>query len=175
MLCREGVRCKQIPNLGHPPRREPVRTNRQMAAKLRQERIEFPLPKGWRPLRDPIPKIILHDGCIFQKSQLRLYEVTRRNHPDSSDFEDFANHDHLPYNGSRRSLLHCLKYALKLADKLRRFLPGKRFEISVICQKQDRSCRISFHQVRRGEYILAPDLDSYRGAAILLFGPGEVE
>lgn len=114
--------------------------------------------------------IIVDDSVLLKREAERAKAVTINDFPDRTGFECFVNHVHMPYDGSRTSLLACLQYATDLQSKLAALGQARTFLVIVSISEDD--CVIRFHQHRKGEQWLADDLEGYAEEAVLVLPAG---
>jgi len=114
--------------------------------------------------------IIVDESVLLKKEFERAKSVTINDFPDRTGFECFVNHVHMPYDGSRTSLLASLQYAKNLQSRLAALDQGRTF--LVIVSISDDNCVVRFHQCRKGEQWLADDLEGYAEEAVLVLPAG---
>ena len=143
-----------------------MKMNTRMSELLTQLRISADLRHDIHPGILSATDFVTVNGSVLLRSE---HEKNRHlKAPDFSDrtgFECFVNHLHLPFNGTRESLLESLGYAIALRHALSSF-EGKTF--LVIASVADGECTIRFHQLRENESWVAEDLEGYGSEAILL-------
>jgi hypothetical protein len=106
------------------------------------------------------------DGSVLLKQEYeRARHVKLTDFPDRTGFECFVNHLHLPFSGTKESLLSCLGYAIALQRGLTSF-EDRKFQVIVSITKGE--CTVRFHELRPNESWIAKDLEGYASESILL-------
>lgn len=140
--------------------------NRRMAELLTQFKIQADLGHAMHPgVLAPTDFVTVDDSVLLRSEHEKSTHIKARDFPDRTGFECFINHLHVPFNGTRESLLGSLGYATALRQALSSF-QGREF--LVITSIADGECTVRFHQVRQNENWVSEDLERYGSEAILL-------
>jgi hypothetical protein len=116
---------------------------------------------------EPTPAISTVDGCVVITDEYeRNRHVKVTDFPDRTGFECFINHAHLPYQGTRQSLIDSLGFAIGVRDALGRI--NEQREFLTIVSIADGTCTVRFHQCRPSENWISSDLEGYGDEALLL-------
>jgi len=143
--------------------------NTGMSELLNEAKIKTPF-SGLEPsdkLKLTMPNLIALNDSVLMRDQ---YESSSHLKPsefqDLTGYECLLNHVHLPYDGSRESLISCLCYATALQERLSGFEQGRQFLVIVTFSAD--GCVVRFHQRRPNETWLTDDLEGYREEAVLV-------
>jgi hypothetical protein len=134
-------------------------------------RLEFPLSEHVSKRVFRRSSFVVLNGCVLLKREYKRSRVASKNFPDKTGYECFVNHVHIHFDGTRRSMMSCLKYCTELDDGLIRFAPRR--ELQVIVSFSSDGCTVRFHQIRTREPWLAANLEGYKEEAILCHTAGE--
>jgi hypothetical protein len=89
------------------------RMNGKMAALLQKASLRWPLVA--RALPTQLPTFEIFEDCVLLKNQWEPNKhVKITDCFDETGFECFINHVHLPFAGTKESLISCLEYAATL-------------------------------------------------------------
>lgn len=131
------------------------------------------------PLRTDAVAVNIAELELFQDCVLLRNDIERNRHikvsdlPDKTGFECFINHIHIPFQGTKESLVSCLAHAVSIEKALIPLAENRRFRVIVGISEDDsssdRTCTIRFHQIRSGEDWVADDLEGYKSEAVLVF------
>jgi hypothetical protein len=148
-----------------------MKMNKKMAELLRQADIPVPFGDNVRSKDFPPPVFVLVDNSVFLKEEYeRARHVRLADFPDRTGLECFVNHLHLPFSGTRKSLLACIGHASALLRGLAR-LEDRRFQVIVSITEGE--CTVRFHELRSNERWIADDLEGYASESILLLVSGD--
>jgi hypothetical protein len=126
--------------------------NSHMSALLQKAAIQWPIVA--EPIQQESLKLEVVHGCTVIKGEFdRNKHVKIAEFPDKTGFECFINHVHLPFAGTRESLISCLQYATALHKALAPFAQDRQFRIIVAIS--DDGCSVRFHEIRPGENWLS--------------------
>jgi hypothetical protein len=115
--------------------------------------------------------LVTVQGCVLFADQAEgCRHVSLRDFPDRTGFEHFVNHFHVPYDGTRASLLQLIGRIAGIRKSLAEYAPDRRFLIIVSIAEGE--CTISFHECRPGEAWLADNLEGYTEEAVAAIGVG---
>jgi hypothetical protein len=149
-----------------------MKMNTRMSQLLAKFNVSLSAPTGSPgPIKREFATV--GDSLLLKNEFEKTKGVNATAFPDSTAFECFVNHVHLPFDGTKQSLESCLKYAIELRDTLGEVGKGRQF--IVIVSLSDDDCVVRFHQLRREAPWLAEDLDAYKEEAILALVAGEPE
>jgi len=113
------------------------------------------------------PSLTIANGSVLLKQEYeRAAHVKTTDFPDRTGYECFVNHVHLPFNGTRESLLSCLGYAVSLQRELVPLANERRFQ--VIVSVAEDGCTVRFHEVRPGQNWLSEDIEGFAEEAIVV-------
>lgn len=144
-----------------------MRSNSKMSALLNGVDISRAFSNGEGLDQTDLPEIeINNDSVLLKKEYERNRHVRVTAFPDRTGFEAFINHVHLPFSGTRESLLSCLDYAAALRRALTPLVGLRRFKIILSIEKGD--CSVRFHEIRVGENWVAENLEEYADEAIIV-------
>ena len=144
-----------------------------MSALLQGTGLQWPLAARFVP--GQLPTLEVFKDCVLLKDQ---WEPNKRHAKiadlfDGTGFECFVNHVHLPFDGSRESVIACLEYAATLREVLGPLTPDRRFRVIVSLEEESTfpksACTVRFHQIRTGENSMSENLEGYASEAILVF------
>src|SRR4051812_28692682 len=114
--------------------------NLKMLALLQAAGITWPLdPRLSPPSVVPVVEVI--KDCVFLKSEYDRNKDRAKleSFPDKTELESFINHVHLPFTGTRESLLSCLSYAASLREALMALTQSHRFRVELSISDNDGS------------------------------------
>jgi hypothetical protein len=142
-----------------------MRANRSMRSLL--ETMDVSVPLSSASLFSPSQELASIGGSVLLVEQHRQSaSVSVEDFPDRTGYECFVNHIHLPYNGTRDSLVGLLEYVAQLRRGLEQYAPERQFLI--ILSISGAECVVRFHECRPGERWLASDLEGYKEESILV-------
>jgi hypothetical protein len=145
-----------------------MQMNAKMAELMRRLNIASASDEWISPLNSRPLDLTIVDGSVFLKSTYDdSRHITRSQFPDRTGQEAFVNHFHLPFDGTRESLLLCLASANSIKRGLARLAGTRCFQV-VVSVSDD--CTVRFYEIRPGENWLAEDIESYAEEAILVLG-----
>ena len=144
-----------------------MKMNEKMSGLLKD--AGFPIPFD-ASISSDSPKeltfVTVGDSVLLKDEYNGAQHTKPTDFPDRTGYECFVNHIHLQFDGSRESLLSCLKYAVALQRQLARLPIHRRFQVIVALSEQ--GCTVRFHEVRPSENWVAEDLEGYSHEAVLL-------
>jgi hypothetical protein len=144
-----------------------MKMNKNMSDLLRRTNVSMTLAENMALETLKSPTFTVADGSVLLKHEYeRAAHVKTEDFPDRTGYECFVNHVHLPFNGTRESLLSCLGYAVALQRGLVRSATERRFQVIVSVAEDD--CTVRFHEVRPGENWLSEDLEGFAEEAIVV-------
>jgi hypothetical protein len=144
-----------------------MKLNSKMSALLKEADISTPLNDGLALGHVESPAFEIAEGSVVLRTEFeKNRHVSVTAFPDRTGFESFINHVHLPFNGTRESLLACLAYTDALRRGLTRLVGSRHFQ--VIVSIAGNGCTVRFHEVRFGERWIAENLEDYADEAILV-------
>jgi hypothetical protein len=139
--------------------------NHKMASLLRRESFDW--PPSWQALTGELPGLENVDDCVCLRTEYgRNRHAKIADFPDKTGFECFINHIHLPFAGTRGSLVSCLDYVARLQAALASDPRQRNFRVIVSISNCD--CTVRFHQIRPGESWISENLEGYESEAILV-------
>jgi hypothetical protein len=143
-----------------------MQMNAKMSDLMRRLKITY-ASDGWiSPLGSRPFDFATIDGSVLLKSEYDgSRHITLSQFPDRTGYEAFVNHFHLPFDGTRESLLLCLASANSIQEGLARLADARRFQV-VVSVSDD--CTVRFYEIRPGENWLADEIESYAEEAILV-------
>jgi len=146
-----------------------MKMNNKMSALLQRAGLHWPLVDRAAP--EQLPTLEVFEDCVLLKSEWEpnKQHVKIADFSDETDFECFINHVHLPFTGTKESLLSCLEYAATLQVALMPLTRDRQFRVIVSLSEDDHDCTARFHQIRLGEDSVPEDLEGYKSEAILVF------
>lgn len=148
-----------------------MKMNTKMCEMLKAADISIPFPESGSSENSASYEFTIVDGSLLLKDEHeKAKHVEVKDFPDKTGFEAFVNHVHLLYDGTRVSLLSCLRSATVLQKGLFKFGEGRMF--LVILSISDGGGTLRFHQRRPNENWLAGDLEGYSEEAILVLSVG---
>jgi hypothetical protein len=144
-----------------------MKLNSKMSALLGETGVSIPFNDGLALGRPESPSFEIAEGSVVLRTEYdKNRHVNISDFPDRTGFETFINHVHLPFSGTRESLLDCLAYVDALQRGLIRLAGSRHFQVIVSIAEKD--CTVRFHQVRLGERWIAANLEGYTDEAILV-------
>ena len=120
-----------------------------------------------------LPDMVTANGSILLADQYKLSRsVSLKHFPDRTGYECLVNHFHIPYDGTRASLLQLIGRIAGIGRSLAEYAPDREFLIIVSIAEGE--CTIRFHECRPGEAWLADNLEGYTEDAIAAIHVGRV-
>lgn len=142
-----------------------MKMNKQMSALLGENDVRLPLADALGNESVSFAFDIADGSVLLAKEHQRTKHLTSTDFPDKTGYECFVNHVHFPFDGTRESLISCLRRAFELKHNLARF-EGRKFQIIISVTNDE--CTSRFHEIRPDESWLAPNLEGYASEAILV-------
>lgn len=147
--------------------------NTKMSERLRLADIPVPFGDSVRSKALAPPVFAVVDGSVLLKQEYeRARDVKLTDFSDRTGLECFVNHLHLPFSGTKESLLSCLGYAIVL-QRVLTGLEDRKFQVVVSIIEGE--CTVRFHELRPNESWIAKDLDGYASESILLLASGDAD
>jgi hypothetical protein len=119
------------------------------------------------------PRLEIVRDCVLLASEYdRNKHVNTADFADKTGWEDFINHVHFPFDGTKGSLSSCLEYAASLQAALMQLTHERQFRVIVSVSDDAPSarfgCTVRFHHVRSDEDSMSENLERYKSEAIMI-------